>query len=38
VVEGARLENHSGEAHEATRKHFIAHSIQRLAAVECSLM
>jgi hypothetical protein len=34
VVEGARLENDSGEAHRATSKHFVAQSIQRLAALK----
>ena len=30
MVEGARLESDFGEAHQATRKHFFAQSIQRL--------
>jgi hypothetical protein len=38
VVEGARLENDSGELHLATSKHFIAQSIQRLAAFKCTWM
>jgi hypothetical protein len=38
VVEGARLENDSGELHGATPKHFFAQSIQRLPAAECLLM
>jgi integrase len=36
VVEGARLENDSGDSYRATPKHFFAQSIQRLAAVKCS--
>jgi hypothetical protein len=38
VVEGARLENDSGDAHRATPKDFFAQSIQRLPAAECVLM
>ena len=38
VVEGARLENDSGDAHRVTSKHFIAQSIQRLAALKCASM
>ena len=36
VVEGARLEIDSGDSHQATPKHYFAHSMQRLAAVKCS--
>jgi hypothetical protein len=32
VVEGARLESESGDAHEVTLKHLAAHSIQRFTA------
>ena len=35
VVEGARLENDSGELHQVVPKHFFAQSIQRLPATEC---
>jgi hypothetical protein len=38
VVEGARLENDSGDAHRLIPKHFFAQSIQRLPATERSLM
>jgi hypothetical protein len=38
VVEGARLENDLGEAHRPTSKHFVAQSIQRLAALRCFSM
>ena len=38
VVEGARLENDSGELHRATPKHLFTQSIQRLPAAECLLM
>ena len=38
VVEGARLENDSGDAHRVIRKHFLAQSIQRLPAPECFSM
>jgi hypothetical protein len=34
VVEGARLENDSGELHQIVPKHFFAQSIQRLPATE----
>jgi hypothetical protein len=32
VVEGARLENDSGELHQVVPKHFFAQSIQQLPA------
>jgi hypothetical protein len=35
VVEGARLESETGDAHAVTLKHFAAHSIQRFAASNC---
>jgi integrase len=38
VVEGARLENDSGDAHRVIPKHFFAQSIQRLPATECFSM
>jgi hypothetical protein len=38
VVEGARLENDSGEPHRAIPKHLFAQSIQRLPAAECLSM
>ena len=38
VVEGARLENDSGDLYQSTPKHFFAQSIQRLPAAECLLM
>ena len=38
VVEGARLESESGEAHRVTSRHFVAQSIQRLAALRCFSM
>jgi hypothetical protein len=38
VVEGARLENETGDAHEVTLKHLAAHSIQRLTASRCGSM
>ena len=38
VVEGARLENDSGELHRATSKHLFTQSIQRLPATRCLLM
>jgi len=34
VVEGARLENDSGELHPVVPKHLFTHSIQRLPAAE----
>ena len=38
VVEGARLENDSGELHRVIQKHLFTQSIQRLPAAECLLM
>ena len=38
VVEGARLENESGDAHQVTPNHLFAQSIQRLPATRCLLM
>jgi hypothetical protein len=38
VVEGARLESESGEAHRVTPKHLFTQSIQRLPATECASM
>jgi hypothetical protein len=38
VVEGARLENETGDAHAVALKHLGAHSIQRLRASQCSSM
>ena len=38
VVEGARLENDSGELHRVIPKHLFAQSIQRLPAAECLSM
>ena len=38
VVEGARLENESGDAHRVIRKHLFAQSNQRLPATECLSM
>jgi hypothetical protein len=38
VVEGARLENESGDSHEEILNHFFAQSIQRLPATECLSM
>ena len=38
VVEGARLENDSGELHQVIQKHLFTQSIQRLPAAECLLM
>ncbi len=35
VVDRARLENDSGDAHRVIPKHFFAQSIQRLPATEC---
>jgi hypothetical protein len=38
VVKGARLESDSGDTHGTTSKHFVAQSIQQLAALKCSSM
>jgi hypothetical protein len=38
VVEGARLENESGDAHEEMLNDFFAQLIQRLPATECFSM
>jgi len=38
VVEGARLESESGDAHEVILKHLFAQSIQRVPATECASM
>jgi integrase len=38
VVEGARLENDSGELHRVVPKHLFTQSIQRLPAATCRLM
>ena len=38
VVEGARLENDSGELHRVIQKHLFTQSIQRLPAAEYLLM
>jgi hypothetical protein len=38
VVEGARLENDSGDAHRVIPKHLFAQLIQRLPAAECLSM
>ena len=38
VVEGARLESDSGDAHRVILKHLFAQSIQRLPATECFSM
>ena len=38
VVEGARLENDSGDADRVTLKHLFAQSIQRLSAIDCFSM
>ena len=38
VVEGARLENDSGELHRVVPKHLFTQAIQRLPATECSSM
>ena len=38
VVEGARLENESGDAYRVTPKHLFAQSSQRLPATECFSM
>jgi hypothetical protein len=38
VVEGARLENDSGELHRVVPKHLFTQSIQRLPAAECLSM
>jgi hypothetical protein len=37
-IEGARLENDSGELHRVVPKHLFTQSIQRLPAAECLLM
>src|SRR5581483_4437349 len=38
VVDGARLENESGDAHRVIPKHSFTQSIQRLPAAECLSM
>ena len=38
VVEGARLESESGDAHRVIRKHLFAQSIQQLPDTECFLV
>jgi hypothetical protein len=38
VVEGARLESETGDAHRVILKHLFAQSIQRLPATECFSM